>query len=45
MMSPDERKKLDEVHAAIVGNASLGNKGVINRLQELEEYKKKRRSL
>jgi hypothetical protein len=37
-MTADQIKKLDEVHAAIVGNKT-GNKGIIKRLEDLETYK------
>lgn len=38
-MTNEQIKKLDELHAAIVGNKELGNKGVITRLEDLEAYK------
>lgn len=42
-MTPEDRKKLDEVHAAIVGNESIGHKGLIPRMQEVEKYQEKDR--
>jgi hypothetical protein len=40
-MTRDQENKLNELHAAIVGNEALGNKGVIKRLEDLEVYKEK----
>lgn len=39
-MTTDQEKKLDELHAAIVGN-NLGQKGIIKRLDEVESYQEK----
>jgi len=38
-MTVEQQQKLNEVHAAIVGNPSLGTKGIIKRIDELEAYK------
>jgi len=40
-MTPEQEKKLNEVHSAIVGEPSLGIKGIIPRINELEDYKTK----
>lgn len=40
-MTPEQEQKLDDLHDAIVGNLRLGNKGIVLRLQELEDYKEK----
>lgn len=40
-MNPQQEKKLNEVHAAIVGNEATGHKGIAKRVEELESYKKK----
>lgn len=39
-MTTEQIKKLDEVHAAIVGNEKLGQEGIIPRLNKLEEYQR-----
>lgn len=38
-MTPEQEKILNEIHAAVVGNPAIGLKGIIPRLNELEEYK------
>ena len=40
-MTPDQIQKLNEVHAAIVGNKSLGSKGIAERLLEVELYQER----
>lgn len=40
-MSPDQEKLLKDVHTAIVGNESLGQKGIIPRLNDVEKYQQK----
>lgn len=40
-MTPEQQRKLDEVHSAIVGNPTLGQKGIIPRIEKLEEYQLK----
>lgn len=40
-MTPDQEKKLNEIHSAIVGNPALGQEGIIPRLIKLEDYKRK----
>jgi len=40
-MTPDQEIKLSEVHAAIVGNKSLGMKGIAKRLEDVESYQEK----
>lgn len=37
-MTAEQIKQLNEVHAAIVGNKDLGQKGIIPRLEEVERY-------
>lgn len=44
-MTSDQIKKLDEVHAAIVGNKALGSKGLAERLLEVELYQEKDKTL
>ncbi len=44
-MTPDQIRKLDEVHAAIVGNKALGSKGLAERLLEVELYQEKDKAL
>lgn len=44
-MSPEQIRKLDEVHAAIVGNEQLGHKGLAERLLEVELYQEKDKAL
>lgn len=36
MMEPAEKQMLADVHSALVGNAALGNKGLVPRVAELE---------
>lgn len=38
-MTPEQEQKLNEVHAAIVGNPGMGQEGIISRLIKLEKYK------
>lgn len=40
-MTTEQIKKLDEVHAAIVGNKAMGNKGLAERLLEVELYQER----
>lgn len=42
-MTPENEKKLNEVHAAIVGNEAIGHKGLIPRMQDVEKYQDKDR--
>jgi len=44
-MTQEQIKKLDEVHAAIVGNKSMGSKGLAERLLEVELYQEKDKAL
>lgn len=37
-MTPEQIRKLDEVHAAIIGNEKLGQEGIIPRLNKAEKY-------
>lgn len=37
-MTPEQIRKLDEVHAAIIGNKKLGQEGIIPRLNKAEKY-------
>lgn len=39
-MTIEDKQKLDEIHTAIVGNPSMGTKGLATRIGELEDYKK-----
>ena len=43
-MTSEQIKKLDEVHAAIVGNKSMGSKGLAERLLEVELYQERDRA-
>jgi len=40
-MTPTQEKKLNEVHDAIIGNPAFGQKGIVPRLNELEDYQQK----
>lgn len=40
-MTHDQIQKLNEVHAAIVGNKAMGSKGLAERLLEVELYQEK----
>ena len=40
-MTPQQEQKLNEIHAAIVGNPAMGQKGIIPRLTELEKYRER----
>jgi len=37
-MTTEQIRKLDEVHAAIIGNEKLGQEGIIPRLNKVEAY-------
>lgn len=37
-MTTEQIRKLDEVHAAIIGNEKLGQEGIIPRLNKAEQY-------
>lgn len=37
-MTTEQIRKLDEVHAAIIGNKDLGQEGIIPRLNKAEKY-------
>ncbi len=40
-MTPEQEKLLRDVHTAIVGNEGIGHKGLVSRMQEVEEYQVK----
>lgn len=40
-MTREQEKKLDEIYVSIVGNPSMGQRGLAERVKNLEEYKKK----
>ncbi|MES2382480.1 MAG: hypothetical protein V4538_15640 [Bacteroidota bacterium] len=44
-MNPQQEKKLNEVHDAIVGNESIGHKGIITRLIEVEVEMEKNKQI
>lgn len=37
-MTAEQEEMLKDVHDAVVGNLRLGNKGIVVRLQEAEDY-------
>lgn len=40
-MNAKQIQQLNEVHSAIIGNAQLGQKGIIERLDSVEKYQDK----
>lgn len=44
-MTPDQIKKLDEVHAAIIGNKDMGLKGFAQRMADVEEYQERDKAM
>lgn len=37
-MTPEQEKLLRDVHEAIVGNGPMGHKGLVSRMQDVEQY-------